>query len=91
MIVKQLVESSEIEMAMRPALIAYGEVTGWYAMNGPSYAGDRLRMLATATIDYWMLPNRDDIYLRVRYENGYERGTPLAAKNHVIIALGLRF
>jgi hypothetical protein len=74
----------------QPTVAVYAEVSGWYEMRGADDTA-RSRALFTLTTDYWFLPSRDDVFLRLRYENGYERGNPQARKNQILASVALRF
>src|SRR5262249_51112884 len=74
----------------QPTVAVYAEFSGWYEMRGADDMG-RSRALFTLTTDYWFLPSRDDVFLRLRYENGYERGNPQARKNQILASVALRF
>lgn len=45
----------------------------------------------TLTADYWFLPKRDDVFLRLRYENGYERALPTVRLNRPMLSVSPRF
>src|SRR3954454_24588427 len=48
-------------------------------MESPQSAPSRLSQrshLITVTFDYWPLAQNDGLFLRARYENGYERAAP---------------
>jgi len=74
----------------QPTFAVYSEVSGWYEMRGDD-GTSRSRALFTLTADYWFLATRDDVFLRLRYENGYERGNPQNRKNQMLAAIALRF
>ena len=67
----------------------YAEATGWYAFDG-SDEGE-LKSLFTAAFDYWPFPDRDNILLRLRYENGYQRAAPDDHLNQVLLSATVRF
>lgn len=76
----------------RPTISLYVENSGYYVATGGKEALDgRSKNLVTATLDYWFLPTSDDTFLRLRYEYGYERATPLDKKNQLLISAVLRF
>jgi hypothetical protein len=74
----------------QPTVAVYAENSGWYAFGRP-YEGSRARNLFTLTLDYWFLPSREDLFLRARYETGYERATPAERRNHLLLSVGLKF
>lgn len=67
------------------ACAVYGELSGWQ----PIGAGDSGH-LVTATLDWWVLPARDDLFLRVRYEHGDDRAGE-GRVNRILLATALRF
>jgi hypothetical protein len=73
----------------QPTFSAYAEATGWYEWEGSSE--DKQKNLLLVTLDYWPLQQRDDFFLRVRYENGYERAVPNVKKDHVLLSVATRF
>jgi hypothetical protein len=73
----------------QPTFSVYAEATGWYEWEGSS--SDNQKNLLLVTFDYWPLQQRDDFFLRVRYENGYERAVPDIKKDHVLLSLATRF
>lgn len=73
----------------QPTFSVYAEATGWYEWEGSS--SDKQKNLVLVTFDYWPLQQRDDVFLRVRYENGYERAVPDLKKDHVLVSLAARF
>ncbi|HWR57790.1 MAG TPA: hypothetical protein VN328_02785 [Thermodesulfovibrionales bacterium] len=78
----------------QPALAIYAEDSGWYSFAGSSDGG-RLKNLLTVTLDYWFLPSTivkgDNAFLRLRYENGYERAVPTDRKNQLLLSINLKF
>ena len=74
----------------QPTLSFYAESTGWYTA-GTTTDARRFRNLLTATLDYWFLPARDDVFLRLRYENGYEWSAPNDLRKQLFFAVALRF
>ncbi len=74
----------------QPTFAFYAENSGWYSFAG-AFDGRRLKNLLTVTLDYWPLPNYDYVFLRLRYENGYERAVPTDRKDHLLLATNLRF
>ena len=68
----------------------YSEVSGWQTFSGERQ-GTRLKMLATLTADLWLMPTRDDMFVRLRYENGYERARPTVRLNRALASMTLRF
>lgn len=73
----------------RPTVAVYAESSGWYTARGNS-EGKRARNLLTATLDYWFLPNRDDTFLRLRFENGYEWTFPATKRKQLFLSLAVR-
>jgi hypothetical protein len=67
----------------------YAESSGWYAFRGSEKHG--LKNLITISLDYWPLTAHDEVLLRARYENGYERGAPTDRKNHFLVSAVVRF
>jgi hypothetical protein len=74
----------------QPTYAIYIEDSGWYS-DGLPFGGSKLKNLLTATVDYFFMPQRDDVYLRGRFENGYERATPTERKKQLLVSIGLRF
>ena len=74
----------------QPTLALYGECSGWHVFSG-ALAGTRTRALATVTADQWPFVGRDDIFLRLRYEVGYERAVPQVRLNQLLASVSLRF
>ena len=74
----------------QPTLAAYAEAHGWYAVSGPAELR-HLRGLFTATLDYWFLPVRDDVLLRLRYESGWDWALPAERINRLLVSVALRF
>ncbi len=73
----------------QPMFALYVENSGWYGFaNGATE--DKVRNLLLATVDYWPLPKRDDVALRLRYEKGHERADPSNEKNHLLVSLIFR-
>ncbi|MHB0939513.1 MAG: hypothetical protein ACYC6A_24220 [Armatimonadota bacterium] len=66
-------------------IAAYGELSGWQPI-GDGAGGQ----LVTATVDWWLVPGRDDLFLRVRYERGDDRASG-ENLNQVLLATSLRF
>lgn len=73
----------------QPTAALYAEWSGWVNLSSKAM-DDRFRSLVTASLDYWFLPRRDDVLLRVRYERGYERASPATERNQLLISIGLR-
>jgi hypothetical protein len=73
----------------KPTISVYGESSGWYTFNGSDKS--HFRNLFTFTVDYWLIPAMDNVALRLRYENGYERAAPTDHKNHLLLSGVLRF
>ncbi|HUL63980.1 MAG TPA: hypothetical protein VLW55_05140 [Burkholderiaceae bacterium] len=67
----------------------YAEVSGWYEFRA-SDGGGRAKNLLALSADYWFMPGRDDVFLRLRYENGFERGAPEERKNQLMLSVGLK-
>jgi hypothetical protein len=74
----------------QPTYAFYAETSGFYT-DGKPFGGSKLKNLFTATFDYWFLPQRDDVFLRLRYENGFERATPTERKDQLLLSVGLKF
>jgi hypothetical protein len=74
----------------RPTVAAYAESSGWYNTGRGSTDGKRTRNLLTATLDYWFLPDRDDTFLRLRYEDGYEWSSPNQRRKQVFLSVSVR-
>jgi hypothetical protein len=84
-------EEGAIEaISLRPTVAVYAELSGWYEFRGGG-TSSRSKSLFTLSADYWFLPGRDDVFLRVRYENGHERGAPDMRKNQLLTSVALRF
>ena len=77
-------------VADQPTFAVYAEDSGWCSFTDSS-GERRLKNLLTLTLDYWFLPTYDYAFLRVRYENGYERAVPTDRKDHLLLSVGLRF
>lgn len=88
--VRQLALGDAQAMAEQPTFAVYAESSGWYAASRP-FEGSRFKSLFTLTLDYWFMPQRDDVFLRARYENGHERAAPLDRKNQLLVSVGLKF
>jgi len=41
-------------------------------------------MWAALTGDQWLLATHDDLFVRLRYENGYERALPMGRLNRLL-------
>lgn len=67
----------------------YAESTGWFAFDGVDEG--ELKNLFTVALDYWPLVGRDDVLLRLRYENGYQRAAPEERLNQVLLSATVRF
>lgn len=74
----------------RPTLALYGEASGWYTARGQADNQRRQRNLFTATLDWWLVPTRDDMFLRLRYEDGYEWTAPTRRKQQVSVSITVR-
>ena len=74
----------------QPTIAVYAEASGWQTVTGDPQ-GTRFKAMATITIDHWFLPTRDDVFLRLRYENGYERAVPTVRLNQLMASASLRF
>ena len=77
-------------IALRPTVSVYAELSGWYEFRGGD-TSSRSKSLFTLSADYWFMPGRDDVFLRMRYENGHERGAPDTRKNQLLASIALRF
>ena len=86
----ELAEGHADAITDQPTLSIYMENTGWYDFEADGDQDD-VKNLFTATLDYWFLPQRDDVFMRVRYEYGYERATPDVRKNQLMLLLSLKF
>lgn len=75
---------------LRPTVALYAEASGWNEFRAKGDSG-RLKNLFTVSADYWFMPSRDDLLLRLRYENGYERAAPGLRKNQLMASVALRF
>ncbi len=75
----------------QPTLAVYAESTGWYRASGNDGSAERFRNLFNVTLDYWFLAQRDDMFLRLRYENGYEWAAPERKLNRLLASVALRF
>jgi hypothetical protein len=73
----------------RPTVAVYAEASGWTVAEGV-FEGRRTRGLLTATLDYWLLPDRDDTFLRFRYETGYEWSSPTVRRKQLFVSLSVR-
>jgi hypothetical protein len=67
----------------------YAESTGWFAFDGDDEG--EFKNLLTVALDYWPLVASDDVFLRLRYENGYQRALPDAKLNQILLSATLRF
>ena len=74
----------------QPTYALYAETSGFYT-DGHPFGDSKLKNLFTATADYWFLPQREDVFLRLRYENGFERATPTERKNQLLLSIGMKF
>jgi hypothetical protein len=74
----------------RPTFAAYAEASGWYTAKGQLSGERRQRNLVIATLDWWLVPTRDDLFLRLRYEDGHEWTAPARRKQQVSVALTVR-
>lgn len=86
----ELTEGHADAITDQPTFAIYLENSGWYDFESES-DDDELKNLFTATADYWFLRHRDDVFLRLRYENGYERAAPEIKKDQVSLMLALKF
>lgn len=77
-------------LSEQTTLALYAEFSGWYEFRGSS-ASSRQKSLFTLSADYWFMPGRDDVFLRLRYENGFERGAPAERKKQLLTSVALRF
>ena len=73
----------------RPTVAVYAESSGWYTASG-KFTGRRARNLLTATLDYWFLPDRDDTFMRLRYEDGYEWSAPTVRRKQLFLSFAVR-
>lgn len=75
----------------QPTLSLYLEASGWHEFTSPSANAKRERRgLVTFTADYWPLIDRNDLFLRLRYELGHERAHPTARLNQLTLSLNVR-
>lgn len=72
----------------QPTLAFYAENTGFYDLDADE---DELKNLFSANLDYWFIPSRDDVFIRLRYEYGYERAQPKDRKDQWMLLLSLKF
>jgi hypothetical protein len=87
--VRELAFGNTDAVTDQATVAVYVEDAGWHSFAGGPW-GSPLKNLLTATVDYWFLPARDDVLLRLRYENGFERATPSLLKNHLLVSIALR-
>lgn len=88
----EMIVASDVANDLRKPLWSVSiEGTGWYAFASKNLVGDRFKALFTATLDYWPFKDRDDFYLRIRYENGFERAAPNERKGQIILGAGIKF
>jgi hypothetical protein len=73
----------------QPTVALYAESSGGVSVNG-RVEGRRWRNLLTANVDYWFLPGRDDTFVRLRYEHGYEWTAPQAKRKQLFVTLAVR-
>jgi hypothetical protein len=88
--VKQMATGTADAITDQPTLAVYGEVSGWRTVSGDP-EGPKTKSLSSLTVDYWFLDKRDDMFLRLRYENGYERAQPTLKLNRLMLSATLRF
>lgn len=74
----------------QPTLTAYAEAIGWADLSGGS-GQRRTRGLFSASVDWWPLVSRDDVFLRLRYETGWDWAQPAQRRNRAIVSAVLRF
>jgi hypothetical protein len=74
----------------QPTVSFYAEDSGWYSYTG-KLGEKKLSNLLAISIDYWILPDNDNLFIRVRYENGYEMATPTDKKNQLLVSATLKF
>ncbi len=86
----KVVTSDVAEDLATPVVALFSEYSGYSTFAG-KVVGDKAKGLFTASADWWLVPARDDMFLRFRYENGFERAAPTERKNHLIITLGFNF
>jgi hypothetical protein len=73
----------------QPTLSVYMEASGWYDFTSSGDERER-RGLLSLTADYWPLAERNDFFLRLRYELGYERALPTERLNQIMLSLSVR-
>lgn len=89
--VRDIVQGDSEAVVQMPTLSLYGEASGWYAFSGAFASGqNRVRSLLTVTLEYWFIPRRQDIFLRLRYENGFEQASPTVRKDQLLAAIALK-
>lgn len=74
----------------QPTFALYAEDSGWDPFAG-SFDVRKLNNLLTVTLDCWPLNNYDDMFFRLRYENGFERALPTDHKVHFLLSINQRF
>lgn len=74
-----------------PILSIYLESTGYHEFERELHSGPSLKNMFTATLDYRFVPGSEDIFLRLRYENGYERALDGIKNERLMLTLGLEF
>jgi len=91
-LIDELAQGRGKTKAEQPLVALYAEASGWYEFRGSrSDLGGRQKNLFTVSVDYWFVPGRDDVLLRIRYENGFERGVPGERKNQLLASVALKF
>ena len=88
--VREMAQGTADAITDQPTLAVYAEVSGWRTIAGDA-EGPKTKGLSSLTIDYWFLETRDDMFLRLRYENGFERAQPAARLNRLMLSAALRF
>lgn len=73
----------------QPTAAVYVEWSGWVDLASEPATG-RFHSLFTASLNYWFVPARDDVFLRLHYERGYERASPTVERNDLIISIAVR-
>ena len=70
----------------------YAESAGWYYLNG-HFQTDRFQNLFSVNFKYHLHPEKatDDVWFRLRYENGTDRASPLIYRNFLSASLGISF
>ncbi len=70
----------------------YAESAGWYYLNG-HFQTDRFQNLFSVNFKFHLHPEKasDNVWLRLRYENGTDRASPLVYRNFLSASIGISF